>query len=272
MLVATAIFSIMMLLLMSLVSRSSAIWQQTDGDRQKRESARILLEMIGRDLEGAVIPPPGSLNSNLDFQLNPTVSGGNYLNPASSFWQTVIAGTGTTNGDIEDVGYFVNWAVIDGRAHGALCRLSIPASDPNSVFSNPMQPTRTWSQSLLNEYAPGLNVTSLGSPNAYKGLLAENVLGLWITLYNATNGVIGNAATPYDSRATTQRPAYADVTVVVLDPSVAERLSSVALITNCYAGPAQTNADTFITNLPEAGGYRAGAQAFTTRFQIQGGR
>jgi len=270
MMVATAIFSFMMLLLMSLVSQSSGIWQQTNGDQQKRESARILLQLIGRDLEGAVIPPSGSVNSNLDFQLNPTISGGNYLNPAAAFWQTTIAGTGTTNGDIEDVGYFVNWVVVDGRAHGVLCRLAIPASDPNSIFSAPMFPIRTWSQSLLNNYAPGLNDTSMGSLNAYKGLLAENILGLWITLYNSTNGVIASAAAPYDSRTTPQRPAYADVTVVVIDPAVAGHLSSAAAITNCYVGAALTNANAFVANLPASGGIRAGAQVFTTRFQIQG--
>lgn len=263
-LVACVIFTFVMLILMSLLSQSSRIWQRNNGEKQGRESARILFQLIGRDMESAIAP--SSVSSVFRFQLNPTVSGGgNYLNPTAAFWQTTASGTGTNTGDIGDVGYFVNWVTIDGMARSTLCRLIIPATDSDSIFQST---NRVWSYTLINHYAPGLNATASGSANAYKGLVAENVIGLWMTLYSTNMAVIGNGLTPYDSRTATLKPAYADVSIAVLNPDVAQRLTSADVITNCYSGSGATNAAAFATSLPAA--YREATHIFTTRFQIRG--
>ncbi len=253
----------MLVVLLGLVSQASRIFQQSNGQRASRQSARILLGLIGRDLESAVFPAIPSSQTGFDFQLNPAVGGGNCLNPSAAFWQTAAAGTGGNQGDIQDVGYFVSWVTVGNQARGTLCRLQIPAADPASIFQNP---SRIWTQAILDQFAPGLTKSSLTDPNAYKGLLAENVLGLWIALYDAA---LNRVPVPYDSRATTVRPAYADISLVTIDPVVGQRLTPSGLPTVIALYASTTNAAAFAAALPAV--LRPGAQVFTTRVQIPSG-
>jgi hypothetical protein len=130
-----------------------------------------------------------------------------------------------------------------------------------------MDPARTWTQTTLNTFAPGLTSSSLTDPNAYKGLLAENVLGLWIILYDSS---LTRIPSPYDSRSTATRPAYADISLVTVDPVAAQRITPANLgstVTNLYGST--TNAADFAASLGPL--LRAGAQVFTTRIQIPQG-
>jgi len=266
-LVATAIFFLLMMILLSLASQGSGIMQKMNREKTNREVARVLLECIGRDLEATVFPFNASSTTSLRFQQNPaSLRSGGYLNPNALFWQTAWNGTSSTNGDIADVGYFVKW-VIDstGMAHGTLCRMGIPPTSADSIFQS-----QTLNASLLNKYAPGLADTVPGSSTAYKGLMADNVLGLWIILYDRK---MVRLTSPYDSRTTSRRPAYADISIAVLDPQIARRINSSNLglmITDHYAGPTVTNATVFVSQLPAS--IRAGAQAFETRVPIYAGQ
>lgn len=262
---AITVFIIMMGILMGIVSQSSRILQQANGQKTNRQTARILLELIGRDLENSMIGL-NPVTDNLRFEVNPTsLSGSGYLNPQAAFWQTTASGNGASTGDIIDVGYFVNWVIdSEGLAHGTLCRMTIPPTNTDSIFQSP---NRTLTAALLNTYAPGLSNTNLGSGSAYKGLLADNVLGLWIALYD-TNMVV--LALPYDSRILGARPAYADVSLAILDPIVAKRINAGNLgsITNNYASA--TNAASFIEKLSQ--NIQAGAQSFESRIPLQTGQ
>lgn len=254
-LVALALFAMIMVLAVSIISQSSVIFRSADGKRINRQVARFVIEMVCRDLESALFARTSS--SYLRFQLNPSTLETNYSNPNSVFFQTAIQGRGGTNGDIADVGYFVNW-VIDARsiARSALCRISIPPKESESIFSNP---ARVWNSTLVEQYAPGLNKTNLIDPDAFKGLFAENVLGLWITLYD-TNGVL---AGEYDSRGSSLKPTFADVAVAVVDPQTAKRINPAMLASIKSAYSSTTNAESFIEAIPDH--LRSGSQVFKTR-------
>ena len=263
-LAACAIFSFMVIVLLSLVANTSRIWQQTNGERIDRESARILLGMIGRDLENAVLPVNLNAQSPFTFQLNTVVP----TNACSLFWQTAIVGTGITNGDIADVGYFVQWTPDprgSGQIHGTLCRYYVPASATNPASAFVVYSGGTQAAPDLYTYAPGLNNT-----NSYRGLLADNVLGLWVTLYQANGTVLASPYT-YAYSSVVAPPAYADISVATLDPVIAQRINTSAIlttITNSYGS--NTNAAGFVANLPTSPiNFRAGAQAYSTRIQIQ---
>ncbi len=261
---AIAIFSILLVVLLQIVTQTTKVWQQVSGDSASRQNARLLLQLMRRDLENAVFSI-GSTN-NLQFQMNPaSLNGSGYLNPSAAFWQTAVSGSTAINGDIQDVGYFINWVPDStGVVHGTLCRIQVARPSFNSAT-----PFLTITPSLLATNAPGLANTDLTSPNAFHGLLADGVVGLWMTLYSSNMNVI-SASSSYNSASTgAAQPAYADIGIVMLNPGVAKRIttSNLTSITGLYSNPGCTNAASFVSLLSPT--FQAGARSFTTRVQIK---
>ncbi len=246
-LVASAVFIMLLALLLSLTSEASRLWQQAESQKARRQIARIVLETMARDLESAAF----TTNANgVQFLLNVTNRiGAENINPCAAFWQAPTLGG--VPGTLSQVGYFVQW--VDAKP--ALCRYYVPATKSESLFS---ANTNNWSNWLaaapIASYAAGLKNT-----NTYDGLLSENVVGLWITLYDSTNGVLSN----YDSRATVRRPASAEIGIAVIDPRTAQRITRATQVTSAYT----TNADSFPANL--SADLRDGVQVFKTRVQFQ---
>lgn len=239
-LVAMAVFSLMAALLLGLVSESSRLWQRAESQKARRQVARIIMETVKRDLEGVALPIGTTNTNSLNFVLNPAVAGIN--NRDSAFWQTR---TSAQTGEMAEVGYFVKWH----NGTPALCRYSVPATNSDSIFRSPANWLTT---GKIDSYAGGLGSTNMD------GLLAENVLGLWITMYDATNGILSN----YNSRTATGRPSSVEVGVAIIDPRTAKRITSESQITSAYTG----SADTFPDNLPTF--LRAGVQVFKTRIEL----
>lgn len=248
MLVATAVFVVLITLLLSMVSHAMHLWQRTEGQKERQQIARQVFEMIGRDLEGAIWPVPSSATNSFQFLVDPGFP--EYENPSAAFWQTVSSGD-TSNGDVSEVGYFVRWVSDSNGVHSELRRLWITASNAG-VFTSP----ESWlTENILQTNAPGSEDTS------QKGLLAGNVLGIWFTLYNKTNGVISS---PYDSRAAlTDRPASAEVSLALADSRTVKRIKNKEDVTSYYSA---TNAQGFLAELTDSHPeFKEGVQVFTTR-------
>jgi type II secretory pathway pseudopilin PulG len=262
--VAIGIFAIILIVLLQMVSQTTKIWQQTTGVSANRENARLLLQLMGRDLQTAVFPITSS--NNLQFQVNPaSLNGSTYLNPSAAFWQAAVSGTTAASGDIQDVGYFINW-IPDGSGvvHGTFCRIQVPRPATNSAT-----PPLTITPAILYADAPGLANTDLSSPTAYQGLLADDVMGLWITLYSANMASTNLPSAAYNSRTASFQPAYADIGIVMMDPAVARHINAgnLASITGLYTSSACTNAASFANLLPAS--FKVGAHSFTTRVQLK---
>jgi len=248
-LVATAIFAILAMLLLSMTSEASKLWQRAEGQKARRQIARIILETVSRDLEAATFPLATNATNSLQFLLG-GASGVTNLNPSAAFWQTA-AGNGPASG-LAEVGYFVQWQ--GGKS--ALCRYYVPGTNADSLFSSDQSIWKHWlTPAKVQAYAPGLQ-----DSNSFAGLLAENVLGLWITLYDADN----TAYTNYDSRVTAARPVSAEVGIAIVDPRTAQRITSSSI----PAYPASI--DAFPDSLPPE--IREGVQIFKTRIQMQSSR
>lgn len=249
-LVAAAVFALMVVLLFAVVSQATRIWQQADNQKNRRQTARVLLEIMVRDLESALFPLDRSNTNSLQFLLNPPDA----PSRDSAFWQTAVPGEGA-RGDMFEVGYFVQWLNgVDGP-RSALCRYSVSATNAGVIFDNPAAPWLTAAK--LAAFAPGLTDTA-----TYKGVVAENVAGLWITLFDkdgATNGL----GPVYDSRTASVRPASAEIGFVLLDPIAARRLASVAYLTNSHPATPEE----FMQMLPEP--IRSGAQIFRARARFE---
>ncbi len=247
MLVATAVFVMMMTLLLTITSQMNSAWQLADAQKSRRQSARALLDTIVRDMESALLPLNSGNTEKVWFLMNPGAVG--FRNRDCLFWQAALP-EDAGKSDVTMVGYFVRW---DG-ARSILCRVYIPPGDPNyRIYEAP----ETWlNDAFLNAVAPA------DKANDYRGLLAENVFALWVTLRDRQGALI---TAPYDSRGVTDNlPASAEVALVIADPAAARRLN----------GPlttySQATVEDFVNDLPE--GVRKGVQIFRSRINLEASR
>ena len=250
-LVAAAIFALLAALLLSVTSEASKLWQRAENQKARRQMARIIIETMSRDMESVAFPVASGATNSLQFVVG-SATGTTNLNPNAAFWQATAAGDASSGG-LAEVGYFVQWK--DNRS--ALCRYYVPGTNADSIFSSSAANWKDWlTASKISAYAPGLY-----DSNSFGGLLAENVLGLWITVYDVNNV----AYTNYDSRTLAVRPVSAEIGLAIIDPSSARR------ITNSVQQVSYTpSIDNFVTNLPSY--LRDGVQIFKTRIQLQAPR
>lgn len=250
-LVATAIFALLATILLSLTSEASKLWQRAETQKARRQIARIIIETVSRDMESATFPVVSSATNSLQFVVGNS-TGLTNLNPNAAFWQATASGNGPAGG-LAEVGYFVQWK--DNRS--ALCRYYVPGTNADSIFSSSAANWKDWlTAAKVSAYAPGLN-----DSNSFNGLLAENVLGLWITVYDNNN--IGY--TNYDSRTFSIRPSAAEIGLAIIDARTARRITNAAVEVQYTP-----TIDTFVTNLPSY--LRDGVQIFKTRVQLQAPR
>jgi hypothetical protein len=288
MLVAIAVFSIMVLLITGILGQLNSMWVQTEAQNQRDRSGRALLNFMARDIKKAMLPLPSSNTNSLDFVINPTGLGsasgsGAYNYFDNIFFQASVA-TVTTVGEVAEVGYFVQWQPASGSQGptAQLCRFFVNPTDTTDflIYTNP---TTAWlTAANLTDVASGT------SANNYAGLLAENVIGLWINPYDKYGSpFFTSSARTYDSRnppnttttpnppITPNLPAVVDISILILDPATAKRMAAApssatysvsAVKTLIQSSTTITNADQCLTSLPAA--LQPGASCFTTRVQL----
>lgn len=251
-LVGMAVFVLLMGLLFSLVSGASRVWEQTENQKSKRQIARIVSETIVRDLESVLFPLNPDDDEGFDFVLNPAI-GESLLNPNAIFWQAPVQG-GKRQAGLQEVGYFIRWIDASSGAASELCRYQVEATNQSSMFldSNP-----TWiTDAKINAAAPGaLDTISL------QGRIAENVIALWITLFDKNGSRI---LSPYSSRDLSKpKPTSVVIEVAIASPRALQRASSLE-IRNKYGS---STVDAFVAALPED--LRKDVEIFRFKARIQ---
>ena len=203
-LVAIAVLSIIVILLLSMTSSITSIWQAGQAHNERRATTDAVFEHMQRDLQQAAIPAshPGNpqfINTNsLEMVINPTGIAANYELPQAIFWQAPIATDGSINGSLAIIGYFIQWV------NGAPCltRLLINPSSTGSyeIYSNPS----SWiTSSLITSTAPATAASN------YAGLLAPNVLGLWVQVLDANGNPIQQVGATAPGESFDSRLPYA---------------------------------------------------------------
>ena len=89
-LVATAVFVSLALILVSIAASLSSFWQLGIAHNERRSSALSAFPRMARDLRFAALPPDPSA-TNYQFVINPANVGGNYRLPQAVFWQAPVA-------------------------------------------------------------------------------------------------------------------------------------------------------------------------------------
>lgn len=273
-LLALAVFAILVLSITGILGQLNKMWAQTEAQNQRDRGGRALLNFIARDIRKAMLPLNVSNTTNLDFVINPSslgASASTYGNHDNIFFQAPIAtdSLATSVGEVAEVGYFVQWQSANGSQGptAQLCRFFVNPTDTADflIYDNP---TSWLTSTNLKDVAAGT------SPN-YAGLLAENVIGLWINPYDKNgNAYFTSSSRSYDSRSTTtppNLPAVVDISILVLDPATAKRLgagvaSSVSAVQTLVQSTSVTNADQCLASLPAV--LQPGASCFTTRVHL----
>jgi hypothetical protein len=280
-LVATAVFVGLALILLSIAGSLSSFWQMGISHNERRSSVLAAFSRMARDLRFAAAPV-NPASTNFQFVINPTNVGANYRLPQAAFWQAPVA-SDRARGDMALVGYFVQWvAETNGSMTNfvpKLCRLLIDSTD--FQFQKPSD----WvNDALIAGHAPA------NKASGYEGQLAENILGIWMQpldqarrpiTTNASSATYPNgefdSATGYQTVLTNGTntvsytfaralPASVEVAVVAVDARTGRRLSG-----SERPGPRtadMTNdVNTFYNGLLP--GIRQGARIYTTVIDVQ---
>ena len=165
-LVATAVFVGLALILVSIAASLSSFWQLGIAHNERRSSALSAFSRMARDLRFATLPPDPSA-TNFQLVINPAGLAGKYLLPQAAFWQAPVA-SDRSRGNMALVGYFVQWVNETSGPVPKLCRLLV---DTNYLLQ---KPSDFVSDALIASNAPATKASG------YAGHLAENVLGLWM--------------------------------------------------------------------------------------------
>ena len=256
-LVATAVLSLMVVMLMEILNRTSSAWMLGQAQSERRQSARSVADVISRELQPALMPVDPADTGSLQFMLNPTTLPTAFRNPDALFWQAPIAAD-RTRGDVAEIGYFLKWdTTTPGSPHPLLCRFSVDPTDQDNYLI--LKTPATWlTGDILNKVAPANNQ---GTSN-YAGLFAENVIGLWARCYDKN----GTCLKDYDSRVKRVLPRTVKIFLVLVGPTGLARLSQMPDYSTAGAGD-EPDLNAFIGALPP--GVRQAARPFVTEVYLQ---
>lgn len=204
--VSVAVLLVLVIVLSSVFGSVSKIWQLGESNNERLQNIRAITDFLQAEMRAALLPVNRMDKKNLQFVVNPTSISANYQNPDAAFWQTPMAGD-QTYGDVAAVGYFVKWDTAKAdNPRPFLCRFNVYATGTNSSnFKVYSQVTgNDWiTESILNEVAPA------DKDHAYEGLIAENVVALFIECRDAygqpitssyAGGAFSDTVRGFDSR------------------------------------------------------------------------
>ena len=195
------ILILLVAILSNIFSSVSKTSQLGYSNNERMQNILAITDFIRTDLRSALLPVNRTDTNNLQFVAlgNPNPYTTN-CNPHAVFWQAPVA-TDQTLGDVAEVGYFVRWNTDKpSNPRPYLCRFSAEnsAAAPLPIYSSPA----SWlTDPIINAAAPA------DIAHAYQGLIAENVVALFVQCLDAkgqpiTKNASGNpfANALFDSR------------------------------------------------------------------------
>lgn len=244
----------MLTILLSITSQATATWQNAEAQRTRQQNARIVFELVNRDLESMLLPPDSDDQKSFQLVINPASIASDLKNSDAAFWQATQA-VSDTAGDIAQVGYFVRWIAKDNGYQGVLCRYYRSPTQVAEAYPDlPTAPLNWIADANMDAIAPG------DAANNFRGMLAENVIGWWVTAYDADGIALPK---PFDSRQHGLTLASLEVVLAMADPRTAARIESPSSVTSLYSnGP-----DGFWNALPD--NLKSGVRIFRTQIPVK---
>ena len=261
-LVSMAILILLVAILSSIFSSVSKTSQLGYANNERIQNILAITDFIRTDLRSALLPINRPDTNNLQLVVNPGSIGAAFKNPHAIFWQAPTA-TDQTLGDVSEVGYFVKWNTDNpSNPHPYLCRFAAENSTNSAIAANFLiysSPAAWLTDSIINAVAPA----NIG--NAYQGLIAENVVALFVQCLdakgqpiarNAAGAAFSNAL--FDSRqgftdsankstAACALPPVVRLGFVLIDSRSAVRIGTAEQTALTALGTTATDAADFVT-------------------------
>lgn len=179
-LVSMAILVLLVVVLSNIFSSVSKTSQLGYSNNERMQNILAITDFIRTDLRSALLPVNRTDTNNLQFVAlgNPNPYTTN-CNPNAVFWQAPVA-TDQTLGDVAEVGYFVRWNTDKpSNPRPYLCRFSAENSTAGTNFLIYSSPASWLTDPIINSVAPA------DLAHAYQGLIAENVVALFVQCLDA---------------------------------------------------------------------------------------
>jgi hypothetical protein len=297
--VAMVILAMIMTLFGAMFTSTSQAWLNGEANAERRRHVRAIADFIGTELQGALLPvhDTGGAGTgpaaNLQFVINPPLSTlpAAYRHADAFFWQAPLARE-TSYGDIAAVGYFVKWE----NDAPLLCRYFVNPSvktdgvlQPNPLFQiyQNEAPDRWLSPAVVDAVVQPANELA-----GFKGLFAENVLGIWVRCYGLDGRELPrdfDSRTGYDCTFASasgpvvekrRLPATVSLSLAQVDSRHAFRVKEVASALRALSQDSGTrDAAQFLKNLqlaakdrPDLSALLPSVRIYTTQIQLQNAR
>jgi type II secretory pathway component PulJ len=173
-LIATAILSVVVLLLASLLGGINRVWVSGEQKVETFQDGRAILELVSRELSQAVISP------KLQFVQNPSlpVGANQRVNSSNLFWQSALSST--DSGNLCEVGYFLTE---DAQHNFQLKRFFVPPTDGTNyqIFANaPNDRSAVWVTSFVGTPAAATLST----------VISDSVVAFWARCFDSNGDLI----------------------------------------------------------------------------------
>jgi prepilin-type N-terminal cleavage/methylation domain-containing protein len=207
--VSIGVLSILFVVLFGILAQLSSTWTEIRAQIYRHQTGQAILGAIASDLRVAMLPENRTDTQSLQLLVDPkallSAPTNNYLFPHAIFWQAPIA-TSTTNGNIAEVGYFIQWNTSPpysaSKPQPQLYRFFQNPTDPYYyIYSNPT----AW---LTPTVLGNVNPAPSASGYSYQGWFADNVIGLWVRCLDANGVPITQTATAVGKPALAQTLNY----------------------------------------------------------------
>ena len=252
MLVALAVFAILLTILAGSYSGIEKAISQTNARREANATGRAALEWITRDLERIRPPAPGfiwSVTRNTNTNRPVATLGSQFLiasnqittnkTPHAAFWQVANEeGAGRT---MAIVGYFVRWITETNNSipttRPVLCRLYL--NQTNAAYPAGLNSANgTWLDDNLLTNAPG-------NAPSYRGWFADNVHSIWFRALDANGSPITTNASSnaFSAGSFDSRQGYLSGTNRIMGPALPSSVEVAVIVMNPQR--LQGNTDTY---------------------------
>jgi len=227
MLVGVAVFSLLILLLFSLISGATKLWRQQTAEEESYREARAALNTLSRDMNGALIT-----TNTAWFYSNGT----NQLAFLTTLPNTA-QNTNVAPGDICAVGYSLEYSTND--ASGYQINMSLYRY---VCFSGP-----TYTNFLLN---PTYSITNIfvnpDGVNTVRQLIARDIPQFSITSYtNNASGVLTSCSDSVTPVTVLTTNMFVNVGITAVNDRVALQLTTQTKWTNTASALIQQNEEVF---------------------------
>lgn len=176
-LVGVAILTILVVILSGVFGGVSKTWQLGQSSNERLQNIRAITDFITGELRSALLPVNRTDKANLQFVVNPANISSSFRNADSLFWQAPVAADQTL-GDVAAIGYFVRWDESKpSNPRPNLCRFYAADSTDGAnflIYSQAGGSVPWLTDAIINAVAPA------DKANAYQGLIAENVVALFV--------------------------------------------------------------------------------------------